>query len=84
MTHQPLELNAILVPDKKIGGFTGYFAELPHAITEGRTEEEVIQNLKDLFFYVIKDQAKRMENAISNKDEYIEDGVICRPVNVFE
>lgn len=36
-----LKLTAVFIPDETVGGYTGFFKELPGCITEGNTIKEV-------------------------------------------
>lgn len=44
---QEFYLNVILVKDQKGLGFTGFFAEFPEVIAEGKDEKETERNLID-------------------------------------
>jgi len=78
-----IELNAILIPDKKIGGFTAYFSDFPQAIAEGNTQEEAIQNLKEVFFFMLKDLAERSKNDNVIPKDDCDNGHINRTVNIY-
>lgn len=39
-----LKLTGVIIESKQ-GGYTGYFAEVPEAIAEGETKDEVKENL---------------------------------------
>ncbi|HPM02811.1 MAG TPA: hypothetical protein PK816_11715, partial [Candidatus Cloacimonadota bacterium] len=52
-------LNAILVEDPKLGGFTAFFKQFPNIISEGETEEEAIQNLLNALHDVFNYQSRQ-------------------------
>jgi predicted RNase H-like HicB family nuclease len=52
-----LKFTAVLIPCEE-GGFTAICNEIPGAISEGETEEEALENLKDATLGVLALQAE--------------------------
>jgi len=40
-----INLTGVIIPDETVGGYTGYFAEIPEVIAEGNTMDELRENL---------------------------------------
>lgn len=76
-----IELQAILIPDKQLGGFTAYFERFPEVIAEGNSEDEAIQNLKDAFFFMLRDLVKSTQPTVKDCDDDTE--FFSRTVKVF-
>lgn len=38
-------LTAILIEDKNLGGYAGYFKEFPDLLTQGESKNETVENL---------------------------------------
>ena len=76
-TNFIFELTKILVPDKKYGGYSAFFAQFPEAIAQGETEEETTRNLYELFKLMLQD---KKENRVAieqmNEVEYISEPVV--------
>lgn len=51
-----IELTAILIPDKKTGEYSAFFAQFPGAIAQGGDEKEAMNNLVILLQHVMEDQ----------------------------
>ena len=51
-SHLHIPLNAVLVGDPKIGGFTAYFKQFPDIIAEGETDDEAMKNLTNAVYDV--------------------------------
>jgi predicted RNase H-like HicB family nuclease len=49
-----LSLNAIMIQDKNLKGFTAYFKQFPNVIVEGENEKDVMTNLFDALHDVFK------------------------------
>ena len=56
-----IPLNAVLVEDPKIGGYTAYFKQLPDIIAEGETDEEAMKNLMNAVHDVFMFKGKMPE-----------------------
>lgn len=76
-----IELQAILIPDKKLGGFTAYFERFPEVIAEGDSEDEALQNLKDAFFFMLRDLVKSAQPTVKDYGDDTE--FLSRTVKVF-
>ena len=50
--HLNIPLNAVLVQDPKIGGYTAYFKQFPDIVAEGDTDDEAMKNLTDAVYDV--------------------------------
>lgn len=65
-----LTLTAVVVQDPVTHGFTGYMLEVPEAIAEGNTEEEVqkalLENLQTVFEFKRED----FENEMGGKKNF--------------
>jgi hypothetical protein len=59
--HLNIPLNAVLVQDPKIGGFTAYFKQFPDIIAEGDTDDEAMKNLTDAVYDVFMFKGKLTE-----------------------
>jgi predicted RNase H-like HicB family nuclease len=49
-----IPVTPIYVEDLKIGGFTVYFKEFPDIVSQGETQEEALENIKNTVFDVFK------------------------------
>lgn len=49
-----IPLTPIFVEDSNLGGYTVYFKEFPDIISEGETQEEALQNIKNTVYDVFK------------------------------
>ena len=47
-----IPVTPIYVEDLKIGGFTVYFKEFPDIVSQGETQEEALENIKNTVFDV--------------------------------
>lgn len=65
MNNKTISFTSVFIADPKGRGYTGYFAEFPDLTSQGRTKEEVEENLisslKDILQF-----NKEKENFISN------------------
>jgi len=65
MNNRLISFTSVFIPDQEGRGYTGYFAEFPDVTAQGKTKEEVEENLisslKDIFQF-----NKEKENFISN------------------
>jgi len=68
-------LNAILVEDPKLGGFTAFFKQFPNIISEGETEEEAIQNLLNALHDVFNYQSRQTKEPSSSEFKVIRKSV---------
>lgn len=70
---QTLELSATLIPCEE-GGFTAICNEVRGAITQGETEEEALENLKDATLQILVTMAMDPKNkppvAIAEEGSY--------------
>jgi predicted RNase H-like HicB family nuclease len=66
------ELTIILVPDKKTGQYTSFFAQFPEVVAIGNDEKEAQLNLFDIFRVMLEDKKKEMlEHGHLDEDQYI-------------
>ena len=49
-----IPLTPIFVEDLKVGGFTVYFKEFPDIISQGETQKEALENIKNTVYDVFK------------------------------
>jgi len=59
--HLNIPLNAVLVQDPKIGGYTAYFKQFPDIVAEGDTDDEAMKNLTDAVYDVFMFKGKLTE-----------------------
>jgi predicted RNase H-like HicB family nuclease len=68
-------LDAILVEDPTLGGFTAFFKQFPNIISEGETEEEAIQNLLNAIHDVFNYQSLQTKEPASSEFRVIRKSV---------
>jgi|GEM_PF-3849219 predicted RNase H-like HicB family nuclease len=61
MEHSKNSLKAYFVEDPVCKGYTGFFAEFPQAVAEGKTQEEVEENLFKALFFMLKFNREDMQ-----------------------
>ena len=65
-----ISLEVVLIEDKKIGGYSGYFKQFPNVFSEGETQEELINNLfnalHDIFEYEASKSGKNLKDTDTN------------------
>lgn len=72
MPKTTFELTIILVPDKKSGHFSAFFAQFPEAIASGKNEHEAQLNLFDIFKVMLEDKKQDiLNNSHFEDDQYI-------------
>lgn len=49
-----ISVTPIFVEDFRLGGYTVYFKEFPDIISQGETQEEALENIKNTVFDVFK------------------------------
>jgi predicted RNase H-like HicB family nuclease len=49
-----ISVTPIFVEDFRLGGYTIYFKEFPDIISQGETQEEALENIKNTVFDVFK------------------------------
>lgn len=59
---QNLKLDAVLVEDMNIGGYTAFFKQFPQIIAEGNNEDEAISNLLRALHDVFAFKGKERED----------------------
>ena len=59
--HLNIPLNAVLVQDPKIGGYTAYFKQFPDIVAEGDPDDEAMKNLTDAVYDVFMFKGKLTE-----------------------
>lgn len=69
---QNLEFNIIVVPDKKTGQFTAFFAQFPQAIAIGDTESEAQLNLMETVKVMMQDKRNAIVNNLPAMSGYKE------------
>ena len=68
-----IPLTAILVKDKKSGGFSAFFAQFPEAVAQGHDEKEAMENMIEVFKIMLLDKKQEIEQTVaSNGFDYIE------------
>jgi predicted RNase H-like HicB family nuclease len=68
-------LDAILVEDPTLGGYTAFFKQFPNIISEGETEEEAIQNLLNAIHDVFNYQSLQAKEPTSSEFKVIKKSV---------
>lgn len=72
MPKTTFELTIILVPDKKSGHYSAFFAQFPEAIASGKTEQEAQLNLFDIFRVMLEDKKQEiLKSSHLEDDQYI-------------
>lgn len=74
-----ITLTGLFVSDKKEGGFTGFFSQLPGAVAEGDTVDETAKNLLHTLSIMLK-----VENEINQEEAHFIDGDIQTKEFQFE
>ena len=69
---EQLEFTIIMVPDKKTGQFTAFFAQFPQAIAVGETETEAQINLIEIVRLMLADKKNEIVNSLIENFEYTE------------
>lgn len=64
--HLNIPLNAVLVEDPKIGGYTAYFKQFPDIIAEGETDDEAMRNLTNAVYDVFMFKGHKLTETDSN------------------
>jgi predicted RNase H-like HicB family nuclease len=75
MSSKPrVSLTAVFIKDPNDKGFTGFFAEFPQAVAEGKTEKEVQENLFEALSIMLnfnKEELEEEQLLNPNKSEVI-------------
>lgn len=72
MPTTTFELTILLVPDKKTGHYSAFFAQFPEAIATGKDQKEAQLNLFDLFRAMLEDKkAELLKHSHLEEDQYI-------------
>lgn len=72
MTPQKsIELTMIVVPDKKTGRFSAFFAQFPEAIAVGDNESDVQDRLMNIFMVMMEDRKEEIMKQNIKGAEYI-------------
>lgn len=64
--HLNIPLNAVLVEDPKIGGYTAYFKQFPDIIAEGETDDEAMRNLTNAVYDVFMFKGNELTETDTN------------------
>jgi predicted RNase H-like HicB family nuclease len=59
-----------LVIEKVEGGYIGYVPEIPGANTQGRTQEEVVMNIREAVRLVLEDRAEEALKSLKDSSKY--------------
>jgi predicted RNase H-like HicB family nuclease len=59
-----------LVIEKVEGGYIGYVPEIPGANTQGRTQEEVVMNIREAVRLVLEDRAEEALKSLKDPSKY--------------
>lgn len=74
---QSFELTLVVVPDKKTGRYTAFFAQFPEAIAVGENENQAQDRLFEVFTVMMLDRKNEvMKRHISGAD------YISKPANL--
>lgn len=65
-TKNKLSITGIIIQDDESGIFSGYFAEIPEAVAQGNTEEELRDNLISALQNVLEYKKEFGETPTSN------------------
>lgn len=71
MIDMNISLNAVLIQDEIIGGFTAYFKEFPDILAVGDNEDLAIINLINAFHDVLKYKSESKTSLPGKKSNYI-------------
>ena len=70
-----ISLDAVIVKDPNIGGYTGFFKQFSNVIAEGETEDEVMENLFKALHDVMLHKSKEIEDLKEYNPDVIEKSV---------
>lgn len=64
------ELTWVLVKDKATGYYSAYFAEIPEAIAQGKTQKEAKENLLQIIPFALHDRKEDELSKYKDNAEY--------------
>lgn len=77
-SNKHITLTAILIPDEKSSGFTGFFAEMPEVITQGTSQEDTEKNLFTALQTMLQFHKGERNLETGNKQDYSKPNIITK------